>query len=63
MPESKTSPSSSLELAIYIGYLASFMVLLAGSAWLFGLSPMSLVFQIFIVLTLGIVAMASRIMR
>jgi hypothetical protein len=62
MPGSKYAPSSSLELMIYIGYLASFMVLLAGSAWLFGMNPMSLVFQVFIVLTLGIVALASRIM-
>ncbi|HKZ23206.1 MAG TPA: hypothetical protein VJ224_02260 [Thermoplasmata archaeon] len=62
MARSKLVPSSSLELMIYIGYLASFMVLLAGSAWLFGTNPMSLVFQLFIVLTLGIVALASRIM-
>lgn len=62
MSGTKKYLSSRLELAIYIGYLASFMVLLAGSAWLFGLNPMSIVFQAFIVLTLGIVALASRIM-
>lgn len=62
MSQAKAYRSSRLELAIYIGYLASFMGLLAGSAWLFGLNPMSIVFQVFIVMALGIVAMASRIM-
>lgn len=62
MAASKDDRTSSLELLIYIGYLASFMGLLAGSAWLFGMNPMSLVFQFFIVLVLGIVALASRIM-
>lgn len=62
MSASKADRASSLELAIYIGYLASFMLLLAGSAWLFGMNAMSLVFQFFIVLVLGIVALASRIM-
>ncbi len=62
MTESTQHRTSTREVAIYIGYLASFMVLLAAAGLLFGMNVIYVVFQFFIVAALGSVAVASRIM-
>lgn len=62
MTDSDERMASAGEVAIYIGYLASFMVLLAAAGILFGMNAIYVVFQFLLVGVVASVAVVSRVM-
>lgn len=56
------SYSASIELVIYFGFLIAFMALLAAASVTFGLTPLDIVFEGFIVVVLGAIVMMDRLL-
>ncbi len=57
----KSNPGS-IEVVIYFGFLIAFMVLLAGASLTFGLGPLDIVFEGFIIVVLGAIVMMDRVL-